>query len=75
MGHELESLRQAMMRQTNGNYEGNTMKTLIVDDDFVCRLLLQELLKKYGPCHIAVNGKETVEAVRRGHWMQASPTT
>ena len=39
------------------------MKTLIVDDDFVCRLLLQELLKKYGPCHIAVNGKETVEAV------------
>ena len=40
------------------------MKTLIVDDDFVCRLLLQELLKKYGACHIAVNGNETVEAVR-----------
>jgi two-component system chemotaxis response regulator CheY len=40
------------------------MKTLLVDDDFVCRLLLQELLKKYGPCHIAVNGKEAVEAVR-----------
>jgi len=40
------------------------VKTLIVDDDFVCRLLLQELLKTYGPCHIAVNGKETVGAVR-----------
>lgn len=40
------------------------MKTLIVDDDFVCRLLLQELLKNYGPCHTAVNGRETVEAVR-----------
>lgn len=40
------------------------MKTLIVDDDFVCRLLLQEILKKYGQCHIAVNGKETVAAVR-----------
>jgi len=40
------------------------MKTLIVDDDFVCRLLLQELLKGYGSCHIAVNGKEAVEGVR-----------
>jgi two-component system chemotaxis response regulator CheY len=40
------------------------MKTLVVDDDFVCRLLLQEILKKYGQCHIAVNGRETVAAVR-----------
>ncbi len=38
------------------------MKTLIVEDDFTSRLLLQELLKSYGPCHIAVNGKEAVEA-------------
>lgn len=28
------------------------------------RLLLQELLKPYGEVHIAVNGKEAVEAVR-----------
>jgi two-component system chemotaxis response regulator CheY len=42
----------------------NTMKTLIVEDDFTSRLLLQELLKSYGPSHIAVNGKEAVEAVR-----------
>jgi two-component system chemotaxis response regulator CheY len=40
------------------------MKTLIVDDDFSSRLLLQELLKNYGPSHIAVNGKEALEAVR-----------
>ena len=40
------------------------MKTLIVEDDFTSRLLLQELLKHYGPAHIAVNGKEAVEAVR-----------
>ncbi|MBN2333302.1 MAG: response regulator [Deltaproteobacteria bacterium] len=40
------------------------MKTLIVEDDFTSRLLLQELLKQYGPSHIAVNGKEAVEAVR-----------
>ena len=40
------------------------MKTLIVEDDFTSRLLLQELLKKYGRSHIAVNGLEAVEAVR-----------
>jgi len=40
------------------------MKTLIVEDDFTSRLLLQEVLKHYGPTHIAVNGREAVEAVR-----------
>lgn len=37
------------------------MKTLIVEDDFTSRILLQELLKDYGPCHVAVNGREAVE--------------
>ncbi len=40
------------------------MKTLIVDDDFTCRLLLQKMLDRYGECHIAANGREAVEAVR-----------
>lgn len=40
------------------------MKTLIVEDDFTNRLLLQHLLKGYGPSHIAVNGEEAVEAAR-----------
>lgn len=40
------------------------MKTLIVEDDFINRLLLQEILKAYGPLHVAVNGKEAVQAVR-----------
>jgi two-component system, chemotaxis family, chemotaxis protein CheY len=40
------------------------MKTLIVEDDFTSRLYLQEFLKGYGPTHIAVNGKEAVEATR-----------
>lgn len=40
------------------------MKTLIVEDDFTSRLLLQEILKSYGPSHIAVNGREAIEAVR-----------
>ena len=38
------------------------MKTLIVEDDFTSRLLLQELLKGYGPSHIAITGQEAVTA-------------
>lgn len=40
------------------------MKTLIVDDDFTSRLLLQELLKGFGPVHSVATGKEAIEAVR-----------
>ena len=40
------------------------MKILIVDDDFASRLLLQAVLSRYGECHIAVNGREAVEAFR-----------
>jgi two-component system chemotaxis response regulator CheY len=39
------------------------MKTLIVEDDFTSRLLMQELLKGFGVAHIAVDGSEAVEAV------------
>jgi two-component system chemotaxis response regulator CheY len=38
------------------------MKTLVVEDDFVSRLVLQKMLMPYGICNIAVNGKEAVEA-------------
>ena len=41
-----------------------SMKTLIVEDDFTSRLLLQTVLARYGECHIAVNGKEAVAAFR-----------
>jgi two-component system chemotaxis response regulator CheY len=37
-------------------------KTLIIEDDFTNRLLLHEILKKYGPTHIAINGEEALNA-------------
>jgi len=40
------------------------MKALVADDDFTSRLLLQTLLRRYGECHIALNGREAVEAFR-----------
>lgn len=38
------------------------MKTLIVEDDFTGRILLQQILLPYGDAHIAVNGLEAVSA-------------
>ena len=40
------------------------MKTLIVEDDFVNRLVLQKRLEQYGEVHIAVNGDEALQAVK-----------
>lgn len=42
------------------------MKTLIVEDDFLARSLLSTLLSEFGPCHVAVNGREALEALERG---------
>lgn len=39
------------------------MNTLIVEDDFTSRLLLEGILKSYGPVHTAVTGREAVDAV------------
>ncbi len=40
------------------------MKTLIVEDELTSRVLLRELLKRFGLPHVAMNGAEAVEAVQ-----------
>jgi len=40
------------------------LRILLVEDDFACRFLLQSFLGRYGQCHVAVNGREAVEAFR-----------
>ena len=40
------------------------MKTLVVEDDFTSRVLIQEMLKNRGTVHVAVNGNEAVSAVK-----------
>jgi two-component system chemotaxis response regulator CheY len=40
------------------------MKSLIVEDDFVCRQIMKDILKKYGDCDIVVDGEEAVQAFR-----------
>jgi two-component system chemotaxis response regulator CheY len=40
------------------------LRILLVEDDVTSRLVLQTFLSRYGECHIAVNGREGVEAFR-----------
>ncbi len=42
------------------------MKSLIVEDDFTARKLLQVYLSDFGDVFIAVNGKEGVQAESAG---------
>mgnify|MGYP000872893188 FL=1 len=43
------------------------MKCLIVEDDFISRRILRELLGAYFDCEIAVDGEESVTAFRMAH--------
>lgn len=38
------------------------MKSLIVEDDFTTRVLMQKFLAPYGESHVAINGLEAVNA-------------
>ena len=40
------------------------MKTLIVDDDLLCREFIKRLLSPYGQCDQAFDGREAIEAFR-----------
>ena len=40
------------------------MRTLIAEDEFTSRFLLQKFLSQYGDAQVAVNGKESVTAFR-----------
>jgi two-component system chemotaxis response regulator CheY len=42
------------------------LRVLLVEDDFASRLLMQTFLTRFGECHVAVNGREAVDAVRAG---------
>jgi two-component system chemotaxis response regulator CheY len=40
------------------------MKILIVEDDFISRRILKEILTEFGDCDIVVDGDEAVQAFR-----------
>ncbi len=48
------------------------MKILIVEDDFIARRILKEILSPYGECDIVVDGEEAVRAFRLA-WEELEP--
>ena len=50
----------------------NKLKILVVEDDFISRRILQELLSPYGNCYMAKDGKEAIHAFYLG-WEERAP--
>ena len=43
------------------------MKILIVEDEFISRTLLEEMLSSFGTCRLATNGREAVEILHHSY--------
>ncbi|MCD6393167.1 MAG: response regulator [Planctomycetes bacterium] len=50
------------LQQLEGIKEKDKLKALIIDDDRVCREMLQSILQDFFDCTFAVNGREGLEA-------------
>ncbi len=48
------------------------MRILIVEDDFIARRILKEILSSYGDCDIVVDGEEAIQAFRLA-WEDGNP--
>jgi len=48
----------------NAKRKENSMRSLIVEDEFTSRMQIQYFLEEYGHCDIAVNGTEAIEAYK-----------
>lgn len=48
------------------------MKILIVEDDFVARRTLKEILSPYGECDVVVDGEEAIQAFQMA-WEEKAP--
>ncbi len=48
------------------------MKILIVEDDFVARRALKEVLSPYGECDVVVDGQEAIQAFQLA-WEEKTP--
>jgi two-component system, chemotaxis family, chemotaxis protein CheY len=54
------------------NTNQSTLKILIVEDDFMVRQVLRDILEIYGTVDIAVNGEEALQAFRVA-WRKKAP--
>jgi two-component system chemotaxis response regulator CheY len=64
LGKEPGPLESGTPPAAGRQHNGKPLRTLLAEDDFASRLLLQTFLARYGECHVAVNGREAVAAFR-----------
>lgn len=57
----LESFRRSAEAPRAGPVP-RELRSLVVEDEFTSRIILQDFLRRLGECHVAVNGREAVEA-------------
>jgi two-component system chemotaxis response regulator CheY len=62
--YQASPVRKAASAAGNGHSVPRRLRVLLVEDDFTSRLVLQTFLSRYGDCHVAVNGREAVDACR-----------
>ena len=48
---------------------GNKLKILIVEDEFISRTLLKEMLTPFGDCDVVTDGREAVEVLTESYSM------
>lgn len=46
-------------------YMAKKLKFLIVEDEYISRILLKEMLEPFGECHTVTNGDDAVNVLRR----------
>ena len=63
---DISAIMAALAESSGGRKRDGRLRALLAEDDFTSRLLLQTFLSRYGDCHVAVNGKEAVDAFRSG---------
>jgi two-component system chemotaxis response regulator CheY len=54
------------------NEQKEKLKILIIEDDFMVRQVLRDILEQYGTVDIAVNGEEAIQAFRIA-WRKEAP--
>ena len=52
---------------TEETFTEHPMKTLILEDDYASRLVLQRIILTYGEVHVAVNGKEALRMFKAAY--------
>jgi len=62
LGAEESVFRRALRTIHTKSEQGETVKSLIAEDDFTGRLILQKILSPFGETTVVVNGEEAIQA-------------